>query len=80
MICARIMGLVTATCSAIAAPVAPDQMVREFFGFYSTGKAEKAFDELYSRSEWMDRGLDVVRNLKRQPLSLIGLLGEFRGR
>lgn len=72
-------GLAMAFCIAVPAQVTPDQMVREFFGLYSTGKAEKAIDELYGRSEWLDRKSDDVRNLKMQLLSLGGLLGEYRG-
>ena len=64
---------------AACAQLTPDQMIREFFGHYSTGKAEKALDELYGHSEWMDRKSDDVRNLKMQLLSIGGLLGEYRG-
>lgn len=57
----------------------PDELIKTFFNTYSTGKEEKAVDDIYKSNPWLSRNSDGVENLKRQLVSSVELMGEYRG-
>ncbi len=74
---AFLLALVLALTSV--AQRTPDELIKAFFNTYSTGKVEKAVEEIYKTNPWMSRNSDAVDNLKRQLRSAVELMGEYRG-
>ncbi len=57
----------------------PDLIIKEFFDTYSKKLPDKAMDDLYSHSSWIDSKSDAVVNLKTQFRDLINLVGDYYG-
>jgi hypothetical protein len=74
---AFLLALVLA-CTSFA-QTTPEELIKAFFNTYSTGKVEKAVEEIYKTNPWMSRNSDAVDNLKRQLRSSVELMGDYRG-
>src|SRR5262245_48452256 len=57
----------------------PQDLIRTFFTTYSNGKAEKALDDLFGNSKWLEQKADEIHTLKLQFLSLNDIVGDYHG-
>ncbi|WP_439183650.1 hypothetical protein [Carboxylicivirga taeanensis] len=57
----------------------PEKIIEDFFTTYGKNKPDKAIDNLYTYSPWLNSEADVVIKLKTQFRDLKQLVGEYNG-
>jgi hypothetical protein len=57
----------------------PEKIITDFFDTYSKNKPDKAIDDLYTYSPWLNSEDDAIIKLKTQFRDLKQLVGEYNG-